>query len=250
MALQRTFAMTPTNDQDRSTDEALSLLRDAIAENKTALPASKRHPAESNDAEERLLSVDAMPMMQTVAVVETKRFDSLPAAKQSVNELGSQNRPSLESAQEPQGSLVSTTLSMVAVAISESTAFQAPQLLHSPVTQQAIVSKDATEEQAVSLIAEALSMVKSISAAEPVRDAVAPQSLQPPTRLPSEGPATPSRAALAEELTPEERLAMQRAEIRERVEMFKANQERFAREREEYYAATMAKVRTLLHPSP
>ena len=43
---------------------------------------------------------------------------------------------------------------------------------------------------------------------------------------------------------------MQRADMRERVEMFKATQDRFKREREEYYAATMAKVRALLQPSP
>ena len=209
-----------------------------MTENKTFFAA---HLAESNDAEERQLSVDAMPEIKTVSIVETKRFD----AHQSVHELASQNTPSLEPVQEPQGSLINTTLSMVAVAISESTAPQAPELLHSPVTQQAVVSKEANEDQAVSLIAEALSMVKNVSADEPIH-AVAPQSLQQPTR--PEG--TPLQGAIAEELTAEERLAMQRADMRGRVELFKANQDRFKREREEYYAATMAKVRALLQPSP
>ena len=47
----------------------------------------------------------------------------------------------------------------------------------------------------------------------------------------------------AKELTAEERLARERAAMRKRVETFKANQQRFQREREEYYEATMAKVR-------
>ena len=239
VALQRTrIVMTPTNDHDRLIDEALSLLRDAMAENKTALSAANLHPAESNDVEERPLPVDALPITKTVAVVETKRFDSLPAAQQSVTERASQ-MPVPGPVDEQQGSLINKTLSMVAVAISESTAPEAPHLLHSPVTQQDKVKED----QAVSLIAEALSMVKGVSPAEPIRDAVGPQSLQQPTRPPGEGPATPWQGAIAEELTAKERLAMQRADMRERVEMFKATQDRFKREREEYYAATMAKVR-------
>jgi len=36
---------------------------------------------------------------------------------------------------------------------------------------------------------------------------------------------------------------MERAEIRTRVATFKANQQRFQRKREEYYATTMAKAR-------
>jgi hypothetical protein len=130
---------------------------------------------------------------------------------------------------------------MVAVAISESTAPEAPHLLHLPVTKQGIVSKEVNQDQTVSLIAGALSMVKGVSPAEPIRNAVGPQSLQQPPRPPGEGPATPSQGAIAEELTAEGRLAMQRAAMRERVEMFKATQERFKRERD--YAATMAKVR-------
>jgi len=237
VALQRTcIVMTPTNDHDRLIDEARSLLRDAMAENKAVLPASKLHPAESNDVEERPLPFDPLPITKTVAVVETKRFDSLPAAQRSVTEQASQ-MPALGAVQEQQGSLINKTLSMVAVAISKSTAPEAPHLLHSLVTHQDIVSKEVKEDKAVSLIAEVLSMV--------------PQSLHQLTRPPSEGSsATPSQGGSEEGLSPEERLAMQRADMRERVEMFKANQERFKREREEYYAATMAKVRALVHPSP
>jgi chlorite dismutase len=40
------------------------------------------------------------------------------------------------------------------------------------------------------------------------------------------------------------RLDMERAVIQRRVASFKANQERFQREQEEYYAVTMAKART------
>jgi len=228
--------MTPT-DQDRLIDEALSRLRDAMAEIK--------HPAVSKDAEEVRLPLDALPITKTVSVVETKTFASPPAAEQSVTEHPSQTsarRPT----QEQQGN---KTLSMVAVAISESTAPEPPYLLQSPVTQQDIVSKEVKQDQAVPLIAEALSMVKSVSAAEHIRNAVRPQSLQQSTK-PREGSATLSQGVIAEGSSAEERLAMQRADVRERVQMFKATQERFKREREEYYAATMAKVRAALHSSP
>jgi len=143
-----------------------------MAENKAVLPASKLHPAESNDVEERPLPFDPLPITKTVAVVETKRFDSLPAAQRSVTEQASQ-MPALGAVQEQQGSLINKTLSMVAVAISKSTAPEAPHLLHSLVTHQDIVSKEVKEDKAVSLIAEVLSMV--------------PQSLHQLTRPPSEG---------------------------------------------------------------
>jgi hypothetical protein len=46
------------------------------------------------------------------------------------------------------------------------------------------------------------------------------------------------------QLSPKERLDMDRADIRKRVAIFKEHQQRFQREREEYYATTMAKVGT------
>jgi hypothetical protein len=56
--------------------------------------------------------------------------------------------------------------------------------------------------------------------------------------------ASPSpRQFLVKQLTPKERLDIDRADIRRRVATFKEHQERFQREREEYYAATMAKTR-------
>ena len=95
------------------------------------------------------------------------------------------------------------------------------------------------EHQTVTLVAETLSMVKTVS--EPNRIEVEQQSLQQPA---SPG----AQESNAKEATAEERLAVQRADIRKRVETFKANQERFKQEREEYYAATMAKVRAAIGP--
>jgi hypothetical protein len=45
------------------------------------------------------------------------------------------------------------------------------------------------------------------------------------------------------QLSPKERLEIDRADIRRRVAIFREHQQRFRREREEYYAATMAETR-------
>jgi hypothetical protein len=71
-------------------------------------------------------------------------------------------------------------------------------------------------------------MVEMVAVAEPKPVEVAPPSSQQP---------------LVKQPAPKERLDMERAEIRTRVATFKANQQRFQREREEYYATTMAKAR-------
>jgi hypothetical protein len=47
------------------------------------------------------------------------------------------------------------------------------------------------------------------------------------------------------QLSPKERLDMERAEIRKRVVAFKRHQQLFQRDREEYYATTISKVRTI-----
>jgi hypothetical protein len=73
-----------------------------------------------------------------------------------------------------------------------------------------------------------LSMVEMVAVAKPKPVEVAPPSSQQP---------------LVKQPAPKERLDMERAEIRTRVATFKANQQRFQREREEYYATTMAKAR-------
>jgi hypothetical protein len=49
-------------------------------------------------------------------------------------------------------------------------------------------------------------------------------------------------------ITPTDSLALQRAEIRERVSSFKAHQERLAREREEYYLQMKARMLAPVDP--
>jgi hypothetical protein len=53
---------------------------------------------------------------------------------------------------------------------------------------------------------------------------------------------TSSPQPLMKQLSPKERLDMDRADILRRVAIFKEHQQRFQREREEYYATTMAKI--------
>ena len=75
--------------------------------------------------------------------------------------------------------------------------------------------------------------------------AVSPSSFQETAKAGE--PIPPSQESIATNLTPEQRLNIDRAGMRKRVESFKANQKRFQREREEYCNATMEKVRTQLH---
>jgi hypothetical protein len=84
------------------------------------------------------------------------------------------------------------------------------------------------EERMTSLIDHALSLVENIAVAEPKTVEAALVASQQP---------------VVEQLSPKERLDMERADIRKRVATFKANQQRFQRYREEYYAMTMAKAR-------
>jgi len=88
--------------------------------------------------------------------------------------------------EERTASLINQTLSMVAVAVSESTVTEAPPAsLQQPVAKQ--TSKEVVpteppvqEERKASLIAQALSMVKSVATAEPKPVEVAPPSFQQP----------------------------------------------------------------------
>ena len=57
-------------------------------------------------------------------------------------------------------------------------------------------------------------------------------------------PATPvQKPVIAKDLEPKDKLEIERTFIQRRVANFKAHQERFEREREEYFATTMAKAR-------
>ena len=356
--------VTPTNDQDRLIDQALSLLRNAMAETKTVLPVVQFRPAEpkallpSSVQEERAASLvnQTLPMVENIAVSEAPSPSlQQPVTKQASKDVlpteppvQEEQTPSLidqtlfmveQSLQQPvanqkdepppappvqeerTASLINQTLSMVAVAVSESTVTEAPPAsLQQPVAKQ--TSKEVVpteppvqEERKASLIAQALSMVKSVATAEPKPVEVAPSSFQQPVAkktsievpidqalskvavaestvaeapssslqpvteqtskvLPPERPVQEERTAsligqkpsmveivavaepkpveaappipqqpIVKQPTPKERLDMERAEIRTRVATFKANQQRFQREREEYYATTMAKAR-------
>jgi hypothetical protein len=111
------------------------------------------------------------------------------------------------------------------------------------------------EERTASLIARAMSMVeqalqrpvaKQTSKGEPPTESLVQEQhtvslIDLPKPLEVTTPS--SQQPVVKQLTSKERLDIERAEIRKRVETFGANQQRFQREREEYYAATMAKVR-------
>jgi len=171
----------------------------------------------------------------------TVEFETSPTGQRAGIEQASKNvPPPAPPVQEQQSaSLIDETLSMVAVAISESsTVIQAsPPYLHQPAVKPINVK----EEQTVSLIAETLLLVEAVSTAESKPFEAVQQSAKPDEVIPSS-----SQTPAAKELTGEERLASERAAMRKRVETFKANQQRFQREREEYYEATMAKVRLVV----
>jgi hypothetical protein len=66
-----------------------------------------------------------------------------------------------------------------------------------------------------------------------------------PTALKTEAPVPLPQQPLMMQLSPKERLDMDRAEIHKRVVAFRHHQQRFQRDREEYYATTISKARTI-----
>ena len=82
-----------------------------------------------------------------------------------------------------------------------------------------------------SLIEQTLSFVQNLSASSPK------------AKTPSEIQAVLSDA-LTDVLSPKDRLEIDRKIMKRRVEIFRANQQKFQREREEYYAKTMEAART------
>jgi len=71
-------------------------------------------------------------------------------------------------------------------------------------------------------------------------------TLVEPTALKTEAPVPLPQQPLMIQLSPKERLDMDRAEIRKRVVAFRHHQQRFQRDREEYYATTISKARAIL----
>jgi hypothetical protein len=210
--------VTRTNDQDRLIDQALSLLRNAMAETKTVLPVVQFCPAEPKAVlpsetlvqEERAASLQMLPMVANIAVSEapspslqrpdTKQVSkdivptepsvqeeeppplidqTLSMVEQSLQQLVAKQTskdvpPTAPPVQEERtASPINQTMSMVAVAVSEPTVTEAPPpSLHRPIAKQ--TSKDVVpteppvqEERTASLIAQALSIVKNVVAAEP-----------------------------------------------------------------------------------
>jgi hypothetical protein len=80
------------------------------------------------------------------------------------------------------------------------------------------------------LIAETLAFARSVAAHRPI--GIEPQAQVEPIKT----------VALEQTAKPKDKL-FERDEIKQRVTDFKATQTKFQREREEYYNATMAKVR-------
>jgi hypothetical protein len=73
---------------------------------------------------------------------------------------------------------------------------------------------------------------------------VTPQKLEPPRIAPENPPASPQvprRPIIQSEMA---------NEIRDRVASFRAHQQRFSREREEYFAATLARLRASIKDTP
>jgi hypothetical protein len=62
-----------------------------------------------------------------------------------------------------------------------------------------------------------------------------------------EGPSPPAPALIMQRPIPQSEMA---SEIRARIASFRAHQERFNREREEYFAATLARLRASLRDAP
>jgi hypothetical protein len=81
------------------------------------------------------------------------------------------------------------------------------------------------------LIEETLAFVQGVATLKPIRIET-PTQVEPPKAFAPQQPAKPKDKLFGRE------------EIRQRVADFKATQNRFQREREEYYKETMAKVRS------
>ncbi len=88
------------------------------------------------------------------------------------------------------------------------------------------------------LIEETLSAVQSVGADSNNADSTNP-SLRPEFR-----------DALVEVLSPKDRLEADREMMKRRVEKFRANQQKFQREREEYYAKTLEAARATQFAEP
>ncbi len=244
------MVQTPPNYQDLLIDQTLSLLRNAMAETETLLPGVEFHRAaqpkgvvsETPVHEERTASLvgHGQSLVENLAVAVPKKPDTTsitqhPIAKQTSKDV----LPAELSVQHEQtDSLIHETLSLVEiVAVTElNEPEETPSPMQQPVAKQLPSDVQLTEPaRNASLIDQTLSLAKNVAVPEPKPIDVAPPSWQRPC---------------AKQLTPKERLEMERADIQKRVATFRANQQRFQKEREEYYTTTMAKARVTQSPKP
>jgi hypothetical protein len=242
------MVQTPPNHQDQLIDQTLSWLRNAMAETETLLPGVEFHRAaqpkdvvpETPVNEERTASLvgHGQSSVENLAVAVPKKPDATstmqhPIAKQTSEDV---LPAELSVQQEQTDSLIDQTLSLVETVTELEEPEETPSPMQQPVAKQLPSDVQLTEPaRNASLINQTLSLVKNVAVPEPKPIEVAPPSSQPPR---------------AKQLTPKERLDMERADIQKRVATFKANQQRFQKEREEYYITTMAKARAPQSPKP
>jgi hypothetical protein len=185
-------------------------------------------PTGSPVQEERATSVigQAQSSVGALPVAERKEFDTTPSnrqrqpiAKPTSNDVLPAAEPSVQ--QEQTASFAEHAVSLVDnVVVPEPIVNDAPS---PPVTTPKALPPREPPSQDATLVDQTLSFAKNVVVHETNSIEVTPHS--------------------PKQLSPKERLDMQRAEIQNRVATFKANQQRFQQEREEYYAVTMAKVR-------
>ena len=235
------MVQTPPNYQDLLIDQTLSLLRNAMAETETLLPGVEFHRAaqpkgvvsETPVHEERTASLvgHGQSLVENLAVAIAKKPDTTSTMQHPIAKQTSEDAlpAELSVQQEQTDSLIDQTLSLVETVTELEEPEQTPSPMPQPVAKQLPSDVQLTEPaRNASLINQTLSLVKNVAVLEPKPIEVAPPSSQQPR---------------AKQLTPKERLDMERADIQKRIATFKANQQRFQKEREEYYTTTMAKAR-------
>jgi hypothetical protein len=212
------MVQTPPNHQYQLIDQALSLLRNAMAETEPLLPGVEFHrAAQPKDVvpktpvrEERTASLvgHGQSLVENLAVAVPKKADTTsitqhPIAKQTSKDV----LPAEPSAQQQQtDALINQTLSLIETVTEVEEPEETPCPMQQPVAKQLPSDVHLTKrDRNASLIDQALSLVKNVAVPEPKPIEVAPPSWQPPR---------------AKQLTPKERLDMERADIQKRVATF------------------------------
>jgi hypothetical protein len=186
------MVQTPTNDQDRLIDQSLSLLRNAIAETKTVLPAVEfRRVEEPKDVvpetpfqqEQTASLIDQTLSLLRNAIAETKTV--LPTVEFRGAEKPKDVVPETPFQQEQTAFLIGQPLSLV----EESSALEPKEPETPSNMQQSIAEQTSTDvlpaeppvqqEQTASLIDQALSLVEDVAAREP-NEPETPSNMQQP----------------------------------------------------------------------